>query len=211
MFPSELLTSDFFLSYAHSRLEKCLQVAKLLYDKLTFVEISSYTTFLQWEAENTEMTFSEYKQNIESINDALRSIQCCMPPLYKLPHVAAQTDLSVTLRSHCQSVRDFIPMLLRLDIPEITAFLSATYEKLERQLEHIMALQHRVLIIIPILRKQFLSSPEYIEDTNRSVETCTLYEVMYIVSAFENRLLRFHVNNYVVHHDPDDVDEVSAT
>jgi hypothetical protein len=174
MFPSTLLTSDFFLSHAHSRIEKCLELATLLYDKLTFIEFSAYTTFLQWEAANTEMTYDEYQQNIENINDALRSIQCCMPPLNKLPNVEntpETTDLNVELRNHCQSVRDLVPTLLRLDIPEITDFLSAI---------------------------------------NRSVRTHSCLELIFIVSAFENRLLRFSVNNYVVHHDQGDY-EVFAT
>ena len=213
MFPSTLLTSDFFLSHAHSRIEKCLELATLLYDKLTFIEFSAYTTFLQWEAANTEMTYDEYQQNIENINDALRSIQCCMPPLNKLPNVEntpETTDLNVELRNHCQSVRDLVPTLLRLDIPEITDFLSATYDKLERQLEQVMTIQHRVLILIPILRKQFLRCPQYLEQINRSVRTHSCLELIFIVSAFENRLLRFSVNNYVVHHDQDDY-EVVAT
>ena len=209
MFPPNLLTSDFFLSYAHGRLEKCIGLATLVHDKLAFVEISAYSTFLEWEAANTGMTYREYRQNIEGINDALRSIDCCMPALYTLPHVqtaahSQATDLSVALRDQCQSVRDLLPPLLGLNIPEITAALSSTYDKLQRQLEQLVVLQHRVLILIPILRKQFMRSPQYIQSWNQSVQDCSLREVVYLVSAFENRLLRFRVNNYVVHDDQDD-------
>jgi hypothetical protein len=209
MFPSNLLTSDFFLSYAHARLEKCIELATLVHDKLAFVEISAYSTFLEWEATDTGMTYREYHQNIEGINDALRSIECCMPALHTFPdvHTAAPsqaTDLSVALRVQCQSVRDLLPPLLRLRIPEIDAALSSTYDKLQRQLEQVIMLQHRVLILIPILRKQFMRSPQYIQSWNLSVHECSLREVVYLVSAFENRLLRFRVNNYVVHDDHDD-------
>ena len=209
MFPSNLLTSDFFLSYAHVRLEKCIELATLLREKLTFVEVSAYSTFLEWEAVDVRMTYPEYRQNIEGINDALRSIECSMPALHTLPHVqptaqSQATDLSVALRAQCQSVRDLLPPLLRLRIPEITAVLSSTYDKLERQLEHVMALQHRILIVIPILRSQFMRTPEYIQSWNESIEQCSLREVVYLVSAFENRLLRFRVNHYVVRDDLDD-------
>jgi hypothetical protein len=208
MFPSNLLTSDFFLSYAHARLEKCSEMATLVHDKLAFVESSAYTTFLEWEA-GRDMTYRQYRENVEDINDALRSIECCMPALYTLPHVHAAapsqaTDLSVALRVECQSVRDLLPPLLRLRVPEITAALSSTYDKLQRQLEQVVGLQHRVLIVIPILRKQFMRSPQYIQSWNLSIEDCSLRELVYLVSAFENRLLRFRVNNYVVHDDQDD-------
>ncbi len=214
MFPASLITSDFFLSYAHARIEKCLDLAAGLHKKLAFVEISAYTTFLDWEAPQNKIPYREYKKRIESVNDALRSIECSMPALHRHPclldAVDDPTDLSVALRGQCRAVRDLVPALLGLEIPDVIAALAPAYDKLQRKLEHVMALQHRVLIVVPILRAQFMRTPQYIESWNESVIKCSLREVIFLVSAFENRLLRFRVNHYLVHDDPDYPDTSAA-
>jgi hypothetical protein len=200
MFPPSLLTSDFFLAYAHARLERCTELATTLRDKLAFVETAAYTTFLEREAEDA-MPYSEYRKQIEGINDVLRSIECAMPALHRPARAAAPepTDLSVALRGQCEAVRDLVPPLLDLGLPEVNAVLLSPYDRLERELEHVAALQHRVLIVLPILRSQFMRSEEYVEQWNVCVGQCSFQEVIFIVSAFENRLLRFRVNHYAVH------------
>ena len=207
MFPAALITSDFFLAYAHARVEKCIGLAATLHEKLAFVEVSSYSTFLEWETEDCKLPYSEYKQRIEGVNDALRSIECSMPALHRHPclldAVDDTTDLSVALREQCRAVLELVPALLSLALPDVTAALLPAYDKLERKLEHVMALQHRVLIVVPILRSQFMQSPQYLERWNQSVGKCSLRELIFLVSAFENRLLRFRVHHYLVHDDPD--------
>lgn len=214
MFPPTLLTSDFFLAYAHARIEKCAELAAMLREKLAFVEVSAYSTFLEWEEPQTQLPYREYKQRVEGVNDALRAIECAMPALHRHPcipdAVPDATDLSVVLRDQCRAVRDLVPPLLGLALPDVTAFLAPAYDRLERQLEHVMALQHRVLIVIPILRSQFMQTPQYIQSWNESAGQCSLREVIFLVSAFENRLLRFRVNHYLVHDDPDYPDAPAA-
>lgn len=207
MFPPALITSDFFLAYAHARIEKCIGLAATLHEKLAFVEVSAYSTFLEWAADDCKLPYREYKQRIEGVADALRAIECSMPALHRHPRlpdaVDCPTDLSVALREQCRAVRELVPALLSLALPDVTAALLPAYDKLERKLEHVMALQHRVLIVVPILRSQFMHSPQYLEQWNASVSKISLREVIFLVSAFENRLLRFRVHHYLVHDDPD--------
>ena len=207
MFPSTLITSDYFLAYALARIEACGAQADVLLDKLAFVEVSAYSTFLEWADRESQMTFREYRQLTEGVNDALRAIECSVPALHKQPclreAVPEANGISVALRAHCRAVRDLVPALLDLGLPEVTAVLAAPYDKLERRLERVMALQHRVLIVVPILRQQFLRSPQYYEHWQDPVDQCSLREIIFLVGAFENRLLRFRVNYYPVRDDPD--------
>ncbi len=207
MFPPALLTSDFFLAYAHARVDKCLGLAASLREKLAFVEVSAYSTVLEWETEDCRLPYREYKQRIDGVSDALRAIESAMPALHRHPRLAdaadGPTDLSVALREQCRAVRELVPPLLGLGLPDVTAALAPAYDKLQRKLEHVMALQHRVLIVVPILRSQFMQSPQYLEQWNAYVAKTTLREIIFLVSAFENRLLRFRVHHYLVHDDPD--------
>jgi hypothetical protein len=214
MFPAALITSDCFLAYALARIETCSEVATALLDKLAYVEVAAYSTFLEWADAESNMTYREYRQRTEGINDALRAIETAMPALHRHPSIRdalpAANDLSVSLRAHCCAVRDLVPALLGLGLPDATAVLATPYDKLERQLERVMILQHRVLIVVPILRQQFLRSPEYLERWNEPADKCSLREVIFLVSAFENRLLRFRVNHYLVRDDPDYPDSPAA-
>jgi len=214
MFPSTLITSDYFLAYALARIEACDDLAAVLLEKLAFVEVSSYSTFLEWADGESKLTFREYRQRTESINDALRAIDCSMPPLHKHHDLRAAVpganDISVALRASCREVRDLIPALLGLGLPDVTAALAAPYDKLERLLERVMALQHRVLIVVPILRQQFLRSPQYFETWEDPANECSLREVIFLVGVFENRLLRFRVHHYPVRDDPDYPDATPA-
>jgi len=207
MFPPGLITSDFFLAYAHARVDQCIRLAATLHEKLVFVETSAYETFLEWETEDCKLPYREYKQRIDGISDALRAIECAMPALHRhplLPDAAdGPTDISVALREQCRAVRELVPALLGLGLPDVTAALAPAYDRLERNLEHVMGLQHRVLIVVPILRSQFMHSPQYLEQWNASVPKISLREIIFLVSAFENRLLRFRVHHYRVHDDPD--------
>jgi len=214
MFPPALLTSDFFLAYALARVDKCIGLAATLHEKLVFVEVSAYETFLQWETEDCKLPYREYKQRIDGVNDALRAIECAMPALHRHPRLPdaadGPTDLSVALREQCRAVRELVPALLGLGLPDVTAALAPAYDRLQRKLEHVMALQHRVHIVVPILRSQFLHSPQYLEQWNASVDKISLREVIFLVSAFENRLLRFRVHHYLVHDDPDYPETLAA-
>ena len=224
MFPAALLTCDCFLAYARARIDQCAELATLLLEKLAFIEIAAYTTYISWEAEDARITYSVYRANIEAINDALRSIDCAMPalrsidcampalrsidcamPALRTPDATAVTvnDISVALRTHCQAVRDLMPPLLRLRIPEVDTVLSAAYDKLQRQLEHVERLQHRVLILVPILRRQYMASQPYVDSWNQAVDERPFGELVYLCSVYENRLLRFRVENYVVHDEAD--------
>ena len=204
MFPAALLTCDCFLAYARARIDQCAELATLLLDKLAFIEIAAYTTYISWEAEDARITYPLYRANIEAINDALRSIDCAMPAL-RTPDATAVTvnDISVALRTHCQAVRDLMPPLLRLRIPEVDTVLSAAYDKLQRQLEHVERLQHRVLILVPILRRQYMASQPYVDSWNQAVDERPFGELVFLCSVYENRLLRFRVENYVVHDEAD--------
>lgn len=210
MFPAALITSDYFLGYALARIETCSDSATALLDKLAFVEVAAYSTFLEWADADSSMTYREYRLATEGINDALRAIETAMPALHSTPRtfdaVAAANDLSVSLRAHCGAVRDLVPALLGLGLPDVTAVLASPYDKLQRQLERIMALQHRVLIVVPILRQQFLRTPQYFQMWDNPVNERSLREVVFLVGAFENRLLRFRVNHYLVDADTDYTD-----
>ena len=204
MFPAAMLTCDCFLAYARARIDQCAELATLLHDKLAFVEIAAYTTYISWEAVDVRITYAEYRANVEAINDALRSIDCAMPALHT-PDTAAVSvnDISVALRTHCQAVRDLLPPLLRLRIPEVDTALSPAYDKLQRQLEQVERLQHRVLILVPILRRQYMASQPYVDSWNQTVDERPFDELVYLCSVYEKRLLRFRVENYVVHDESD--------
>lgn len=207
MLPADVLTSDPFMSHVRNRIDKCAELASLTYDALEFVEMCSYVTLMQWgDGENTEHDPAQYRDNIERINISLREVDCCMPPLHVTPcnnHASNQTDLSRKLLLLCVSVRDVVPALLSLRIPAITALLSAEYEKLERKLAALMLLQYKVLMLVPIVRRNFIKSRHYIDSINGCVNDFNLRELIFIVGAYENRLLRFRVHNYVVHDDDD--------
>jgi hypothetical protein len=199
MFPAAMLTCDCFLAYARARIDQCAELAAVLLDKLAFIEIATYTTYISWEAQDATITYAAYRANVDAINDALRSIECAMPALHTPDTTAvAANDISVALRTHCHAVRDLLPPLLRLRIPEVDAALSAAYDGLQRQLEHVERIQHRVLILVPILRRQYMASPPYVDSWNQVVDERPLDELVYLCSVYENRLLRFRVESYVV-------------
>jgi len=208
MFPAGLLVSDPFTSHVCDRIHKCAELASLTYDTLEFVEMCSYVTLLQWgegDGDGEDIRdHAQYRDNIERISISLREIDCCMPPLHfnaGTHHASNQTDLSRKLRDLCASVRDVVPALLSLNIPAITAMLSTEYDKLERKLEQLMVLQYKVLMLVPVVRTNFLRSRQYIASVNERVDDFDLREMILIVGAYENRLLRFRVHNYTVHDD----------
>lgn len=210
MFPADLLTSDSFLSYVQNRIEECSRIASLTYNELAFVEMCSYSTLLQWGHGSGhaigQSDYRQYEDTIERINVSLREIDCCMPPLHITQHASdapKQTDLSRKLQAHCAAVRDVVPALLSLGIPAINDLLSSKYDKLERQIGNLMVLQHKVLIIVPMVRRNFLQSSQYIASVNESVLHLNLRELIFIIGAYENRLLRFRIHNYAVHEDID--------
>jgi len=207
MFPAGLLTSDPFISHIRDRIDKCAEMANLTYNALEFVETCAYATLLQWDDGFEEGDCGPYMHSIERISIALREIDCCMPPLHVTPYeseASNNTDLSRKLKALCDSVRGVVPALLSLRIPAIDKVLSSEYDKLDRKIAELMVLQHKVLIIVPMVRRNFLKSPHYIVPINELVTDIDLRELIFIIGAYENRLLRFRVHHYAVH-DEDDI------
>jgi hypothetical protein len=202
MFPADLLTSDPFMSHIRDRIDKCAELASLTYNALEFVETCAYATLLQWDDDIQHGDSGPYMHNIERISTALREIDSCMPPLHVTPYAnetSNNTDLSRKLKALCESVRDVVPALLSLRIPAIDKLLSSEYDKLDRKIAELMVLQHKVLIIVPMVRKHFLRSPQYLVPVNEFVNDLDVRELIFVIGAYENRLLRFRVHHYAVH------------
>ena len=192
------------MSHIRNSIDKCAEMASLTYNALEFVETCSYATLLEWDDGFEQGDCGPYMHNIERISMTLREIDCSMPPLHVTPYLSEasnNTDLSRKLKTLCESVRDVVPALLSLRIPAIDKLLSSEYDKLDRKLAELMVLQHKVLIIVPMVRRNFLKSPQYIVPIGELVDDLDLRELIFVIGAYENRLLRFRVHNYAVHHD----------
>lgn len=206
MFPAGFLTSDPFISHVRDRIDKCAEIATLTYNALEFVETCAYTNLVQWGHDIERCDCDAYMQNIERISLALREIDCCMPALHVTPYgkeTPNNTDLSRKLKALCVSVRDVVPALLSLRIPAIDNLLSSEYDKLDRKLADLTVLQHKVLLLVPVVRKNFLRSPAYFAPLDDLVDNLDLRELIFVIGAYENRLLRFRVHHYAVHDDDD--------